>query len=370
MNSLNADATAYIQSLLDKGGEVIIPEGTYRITSTLKINSNTHVKAHKNARLYLCGDTPKYRGDFLLDNSDHINGNENITIEGGIWDGNNQGKYNTKDPDLFNPNAWSGSTMNFFRVKNLKLRDMVFANSVIYNLRMCRIDTFDFRNIFFQSDELAFNQDGLHFAGYINNGYVENVRALSKGQTNDDMLALNADDSIVRLENLDLDCGPIENIYFKDIYAEDCHTGVRLLSVDSPIRNITIDNMEVGVRCYAINMDGARYCRTPLFKEEDKPEGIGCIENVKLNNFKAHFTSIERPENPLICCEGQTDGFEINGFERSATADVMPNNPVLFVRNVRNLYVEINEEEKLLLKEKSDNFISEGKVSSIKINKL
>ena len=60
------------------------------------------------------------------------------------------------------------------------------------------------------------------------------------------MLALNADDSIVRLENLDLECGPIENIYFKDIYAEDCHTGVRLLSVDSPIRNITIDNMEVG----------------------------------------------------------------------------------------------------------------------------
>ena len=127
------DATAYIQSLLDKGGEVIIPEGTYRITSTLKINSNTHVKAHKNARLFLCGDTPKYRGDFLLDNSDHVNGNENITIEGGIWDGNNQGKYNTKDPDLFNPNAWSGSTMNFFRVKNLKLRDMVFANSVIYS---------------------------------------------------------------------------------------------------------------------------------------------------------------------------------------------------------------------------------------------
>ncbi|MBO7299474.1 MAG: hypothetical protein J6V41_06670, partial [Kiritimatiellae bacterium] len=73
------DATAYIQSLLDKGGEVIIPEGTYRITSTLKINSNTHVKAHKNARLFLCGDTPKYRGDFLLDNSDHVNGNENIT---------------------------------------------------------------------------------------------------------------------------------------------------------------------------------------------------------------------------------------------------------------------------------------------------
>jgi hypothetical protein len=81
-------------------------------------------------------------------------------------------------------------------------------------------------------------------------------------------------------------------------------------------------------------------------------------------------TSTERPENPLICCEGQTDAFEINGFERSETAEVMPNNPVLFVRNVRNLSVAINEEEKAQLKEKSDCFISEGKIVSIKINKL
>jgi hypothetical protein len=128
--------------------------------------------------------------------------------------------------------------------------------------------------------------------------------------------------------------------------------------------------MEVGVRCYAINMDGARYCRTPLFREEDKPEGIGCIENIKFNNFKAHFTSTERPENPLICCEGQTDSFEINGFERSEAAEVMPNNPVLFVRNVRNLSVMINAEETSLLKEKSDSFISNGKISSIKIDRI
>ena len=127
--------------------------------------------------------------------------------------------------------------------------------------------------------------------------------------------------------------------------------------------------MEVGVRCYAINMDGARYCRTPLFKEEDKPEGIGCIENVKFNNFKAHFTSKEI-ENPLICCEGQTDGFEINGFVRSSELEVKPNNPVLFVRNVRNMSVKINEEDDVVLKEKSDNFISDGEISSIKINRL
>ena len=128
--------------------------------------------------------------------------------------------------------------------------------------------------------------------------------------------------------------------------------------------------MEVGVRCYAINMDGARYCRTPLFKEEDKPEGIGCIENVKLNNFKAHFTSTERPENPLICCEGQTDSFEINGFVRSDTADVMPENPVLFVRNVRELSVVVNDGDRVELREKGDSFVSKGSVSSIKINRI
>lgn len=57
------------------------------------------------------------------------------------------------------------------------------------------------------------------------------------------MLALNADDCMTRLENLDLLRGPIENLSFKNIFADDCYTGIRMLSVkagESEIRTIGI----------------------------------------------------------------------------------------------------------------------------------
>ena len=62
------------------------------------------------------------------------------------------------------------------------------------------------------------------------NGLIEDIRA-ENGQTNDDLLALNADDSIVRLENRDILRGPIENLTFRNIHAENCYTAIRLLNV-------------------------------------------------------------------------------------------------------------------------------------------
>ena len=35
----------------------------------------------------------------------------------------------------------------------------------------------------------------------------------------------------------------------------------------------------------AVNLDASRYCRTPLFGDEDRPHGVGCLENVLLENF-------------------------------------------------------------------------------------
>lgn len=338
-----ADDSINIQKALDEASKdnvVYIPSGEYRIAKTLKVHSNTEVKAESDAKLFLCGETPKKRGDFLLDNADHEKGNENIKIVGGIWSGNYNGGCNNKDPDLFNPNAWSGSTMNFYKVTGLHLENMELADSVVYNIRMCRITNFEIKKIRFSAKELAYNQDGLHFGGYIKNGKVSDIKAISKGQTNDDLLALNADDSLVRLENLDLECGPIEDVSFEDIAAEDCHTAIRLLSVDSPISNITIKNLTAGVRCYAVNMDAARYCRTPLFKREERPNGVGKIENVVIDGLKVHFT--KKVTEPLLCCESNAAKFVINNFERNMQLDVSPEAPTMKITNVKNMEVDID----------------------------
>ena len=326
------DDSPAIQRALDSGAPVVeIPEGNYRIVTTLKVSSHTRIEAAQNARVFSCGDTPKKQGDFLLTNSDSENGNTQISICGGIWDGNNTGKFNTKSPDLFAPDAWSGTVLNFFNVTNLALENLVIANSVVYYARFGKIDNFVIRNIGFQSDTPGFNQDGLHFSGFCRNGLIENVKALTDGQTNDDMLALNADDSMERLENRGLMRGPIENLTFRNVFAENCYTAIRMLSVTAPIRNIRFENIRCGCRNYAINMDAARYCRTPLFDEKKYSNGVGDISNIVIDGMEVWKTS-ER-DVPLIVNETNSENITVRNFRRAIERDKCPETPTIVTRN-------------------------------------
>ena len=287
----SVDDTAALQNALDSGEvDIYIPHGTYVVSETLLVPSHRHITADREARIVFIPRRPMEQRDFLISNAHPLEGDVDIWIDGGIWDGGFGHEFNVKNPDLFARNACSGACVNFVGVKRLKLMNMVIANTIIYHIRMGRVDGFEIRNVGFSSEKLAWNQDGVHLSGDCRNGLVENVRALTKGQTNDDLLALNADDSTQRLENRGLTCGPIENITFRNIYAEDCHTAIRMASIASPIRHIRIENMFAGCRCYAINMDAARYCRTPLFVEEGAFDGVGCIEDVVIENMSAYFS--------------------------------------------------------------------------------
>lgn len=331
-----ADDAAAVQSALDKaenGGKVYIPAGNYRIGRTLYIGDGTAVYAQPDARLFVCEKSPKKRGDFLLSNRDPANGNRDITLIGGTWDGNFDGKNNTKPSNLFDPNAFSGSTLNFVNVKNLTLQSLNMRNSVVYYIRMAKLDGFVIRDIRFSSDRRSFNQDGLHFGGEVRHGLIENITA-SSGQTNDDMIAFNADDSMVRLENLDLCCGPIEDITVRGVFAENCYTGFRLLSVNSPIRNIVMEDIRIGCRHFALNMDGARYCRTPLIKAGEKTNGSGLIENLTIDNMTV--SSVESAgEKALILAETVLKNCRITGFRRE---DTDFGKPTLLITNAPGSY--------------------------------
>ena len=338
-DGITDDSPALQRAILACGGYLELPAGVYLITRTLLLPSNIHIKLHPYAVMKLSGDIKRRAGEFLLANADARNGNENIIIEGGLWDGNCCGTYNTK-PDIFVPNGWSGSMFNFHKVKNLQLRDMTVMDSAAYFFRFCEVDGFDIRNIIFTGSNARPNQDGFHFCGGCRNGYIGNVVALN-GQTNDDLIALNADDCITRVENLGLTNGAIENIKIENIVAEDCHTFLRMLSVDSPIRNIEIRNVRCGCRAYAINMDAARYCRTPLFNEKERPDGVGRIENVSIVGMVA-FSTAEKPDNALICCESNCKNVRLERFTRDLASD-RSRCPLLLVRNVADLRVALRE---------------------------
>lgn len=358
-----ADDYLAVQSALDSGAEeVIIPQGIYCISDTLKVRSNTRILADRTAKLVMKSDKRKKRGDFLLSNADVENGDRNIEIIGGIWDGNNTAVQNRK-PDLFDENGYSGAVLNIVNVDGFALRDAVIANSVTFYVRMGKLHNFTIENIDFISDNFGENQDGLHFGGDVKHGTVKNIRALSFGQTNDDMIALNADDSIVRVENRDLTRDTIEDICFENIYCESCHTVIRMLSVTAAIKNIRFKNIYGGFRCYAVNADGARYCRTPLFNEDDHPAGIGKIEDIYFENFVCRPTAC-LPENwkgttsnigTAICLESLAHNFNILGFKLLPAA----NGACATALEARNLVdtVICADDTAYILSEKSDSAV-------------
>ena len=101
------DDYAAIQKALDSGAEeILIPQGVYCVSQTLKVKSNTCILAEKTAKICMKSLCRRTRNEFLLSNEDTQNGNENITIIGGIWDGINTLPENQK-PDLFDKNGYS-----------------------------------------------------------------------------------------------------------------------------------------------------------------------------------------------------------------------------------------------------------------------
>ena len=150
-----ADDFAAIQAALQSGDDtVLIPAGEYHVYSTLTVGSNMHIIADKCARIVMKSKKRRARGEFLLSNSDPLFGNENITIEGGIWDGCNTDPAHKK-PDLFDKNGYSGAVINLVGVSGLKLSGMVVSNSVTYYIRMSKIENFVIEDIDFVSDNFC-----------------------------------------------------------------------------------------------------------------------------------------------------------------------------------------------------------------------
>lgn len=367
------DDSPFIQQALDaaagNGVTVYIPAGTYRIGKTLYVGNDTTIRCDSGARLFVCEKQPKKRGDFLLSNRDPVNGNRNIAVYGGTWDGNFDGKNNNKPADLFDPDAWSGSTLNFVNVKHLTLSGLAMRNSVVYYIRMAKLDGFVIRDISFASEHPAFNQDGLHFGGEVRHGLIEHITA-EPGQTNDDMIAFNADDSMVRLENHDLCCGAIEDITVRGVYAENCYTGFRMLSVNSPIRDIHMEDIYLGCRHFAVNMDGARHCRTPLIREGEKRNGSGHIENITIDNMTVRTTE-KNGERALILSETELKNFRLTGFRRDTARDVCPEKPTLQIALAPSSYGTVTENgtaTEYRLDTLSDVFTHNGSFDSAELN--
>ena len=154
----------------------------------------------------------------------------------------------------------------------------------------------------------------MHLAGYCERGVIRRLRG-AHGSPNDDFVAFNADDCFTRQTNFDIIPGPIRDILVDGLQADACHTFVRLLSVDAEISNIVVRNVRGGFEACAVNMDAARYCRTPIVPPEDPrfAQGVGQVRDVRIENMQVY--PVGNLQNPALCLETDADGFEMRHFQ-------------------------------------------------------
>lgn len=256
--------TAFLQSLLDKGGSVLIPAGNYTVDKTLEIPPYTYVKCEEGCVIRLAdgANCPLLMNRFEGTDKPACR----ITVDGGVWDGNNVGQ----DRSAYTHPLYSwGQAVCFAATRDLKLINMTIKDPNSFGITLTDTERFTVRDITFDCNCLTGNQDGVHVNGWAKDGYIGNIM----GNTNDDMVALNSDEGDFLSPNCD-----ITNVVIDGVYGGDNGwTAVRLLSRNAHLRNISIRNI----------FGAYKYNAVSFTHWSGEPVGMGHFDNVVIENVFA-----------------------------------------------------------------------------------
>ena len=267
------DDTAAIQSMIDSGVcEVALPapERFYLISRPLELPSNfrlvlprfaeIRLADHSNCvmvknkmvpdyakRLPECAYTKQiyqhlwsYVDDFSPDFPC-----ENIEICGGIWNCNNENQLPNPERGMsFSVHDFYGCGMLFYNVKNFILRNLTVKDPSQYGVAMDTVSYFTVENITFDynlGNPYPINMDGIHLDGNCHYGVIRNLH----GTCYDDFVALNAHEG---------SHGPITHIQIDGLFADYCHSAVRLLLVDEIVSDIHISNIYGNYYQYVVGL--------------------------------------------------------------------------------------------------------------------
>lgn len=338
------DDTAAIQQMIDEKSCVHLPapEKFYLISKTLKLHSNSELHLDRFTEIKLA---PKSNCP-MLTNDDHKNGNKRICITGGIWNGNNLEQApnlqmladkdgNAGNADAYkrmqipedypvdpvkkvalawdstipyHPDRYYGIIWRFVNVDGFEVQNIILKDPVTYAVQCGNVRNFTFEHVTFDfnmGNPSPDNMDGLHFDGFCRNGFISDL----KGACYDDLLAFNAEDCIIDSPGF----GPIENIVIDGIFADRCHSAVRMLSCGSNVRNITIRNVFGSFYRYAV---GFTHFFTGM--QRGKFDNI-VLENLNISKALPFEEDWNRcPDWGLIWIQGEGDvgSLRITGLHR------------------------------------------------------
>ena len=261
------------------------------IGKTLAIHSRQTLIVGRNTIVRL----KDHSDQVMITNTDHEKGNEDIGLIGGIWDMNNLNQSLTDYQRTRNsrtrayaPDYYVGVLMRFNNVKNLSIRGLTLKDPVTFGMQLGNLWQFSIEDITFDYNLKRSNMDGVHVHGNSRYGRIANL----KGTTNDDLVALNADDG----GYYEMSRGPIEDVSVEGVFSEDGYTAVRLLSAGSPIRRIQLAQIFGTYRHNVVSFTNHRvHPGSPSTFEDISIRGVFCSKSglgMKVDPMKSGATSL------------------------------------------------------------------------------
>ena len=252
------DDTAAIQARLDTGASMVYlppPAKSYLISKALAIGSGQELRLDRFTLVKLA---PKSDCHMVI-NRNWKTGDRRVAVTGGVWDLDNvnqspnphQGRHckpprEIRCPDHFERDFFRGEIFCFDKVEDLTIKGVTMMNPTTYAIQLTRTSyflvddvTFDFRTW----NPIRLNMDGVHLDGGCHHGKISNLR----GTCYDDLVAVNANDGICAAYQ-----GDITDLDIEGVYADYCHSAVRLLSNGTNVKRITIRNVHGNFYTYAV----------------------------------------------------------------------------------------------------------------------
>lgn len=254
------DDTDGIQALLNSGKrEIALPEPAvrYTISKTLVLPTGIRLVLPRRAEIRLAdgsncpmlktatvashanrlpdwADAPTRHQYAYVDDWAPVVNTRDVELCGGIWNCNNRGqKPNPVKSFDYTPREFSGMGMMFYGVDGLKLSALTVKDPTNYGILLDRVVNFTVEDVQFDynlGNPMPLTMDGVHVCGNCRNGVIRNL----KGAVYDDLVALNADEG---------SGGPITDVLIDGLFAERCHSAVRMLSVQQPVKRVRVCNV-------------------------------------------------------------------------------------------------------------------------------
>jgi len=326
-----------IQELIDSGVCEIslpVPQNKYLITKPLVIPSNFKLKLPRYAEIKLADGA----NCFMLQNKavkkagknlrefltplekqlwyfvDEFSGDSedacyNFEIEGGIWNFNNKNQdENPLQTGKFDDRHFLGHIMFFYNVRNFRLSNLTLKDPSNFAVMIEKGTYFTVENIEFDFNEghpYSVNMDGIHLNGGCHYGLIKNL----KGACYDDFVALNAYEGAG---------GDITNIEIDGLFAENCHSAVRLLTVQQKIEHITISNVFGSYYQYCIGLTKYYPGETTGWFDAIKLSNIHASKAKRLPIQEIHMKGGKNYHFPFIWLQGDTKvkSMTIDGLHR------------------------------------------------------